>query len=306
MDAAPGAQWAGRDSGWGALAGFWACGRAPVPLFLAPRACPGKCRTSGAGFGQALGRVTPSCPPAFSRRRSGPPPRLLAPRVPVRFAGLPFHMAGTRRGLARRAGRRTHPPAQAGEAGDRGTCGEGVTVGQQPRPPGEGTQAEDKVTSGQQSSALPKGLSGLPTPSFPSHVPTCARAPTLAPRASTSRTHSRTATPAAAHHAPHMHSHRTRTHTPLRTPVPFTRLVLRLLTQSLLARSTEHWPNDDGGVAAAGTVERPPYPPWLSDTFIPPHCGVLYGALPHSGGGRGHRGAVFSPNPWSVTKSPNA
>lgn len=45
--AAPGAQWAGRNSGWGARACFWACGRAPAPLFQAPRACPRKCQRRG-------------------------------------------------------------------------------------------------------------------------------------------------------------------------------------------------------------------------------------------------------------------
>lgn len=300
----------GRTTAWtrprapSGLAGTGGGGHWPASGHVAgrPRRCSwlrarvqGNVGRAGQGFGQALGRVTPSCPPALSRRRSGPPPRLLAPRVPVRFAGLPFHMAGTRRGLARRAGRRTHPPAQAGEAGDRGTCGEGVTVGQQPRPPGEGAQTEDMVTSGQQSSALPKCRSGSPRlpflVTFPherghprwlharvrrGHTPA---QPLWLPR-TTPRTRTVTGhelTPVCAH--PYR-SHVSYSDSSLRASWPVRLNIGRMMTEGW--RRRQQWRG------------HPTLPGCWIPSFLPTVVFSMEPFLTLRVGGRGHRGAVFS------------
>lgn len=207
-------------------------------------------------------------------------------------------MAGTRRGLARGASRRTHGPAQAGEAGDRGACGAGVTVGQQPWAPWEGVRAEGMLPSGQCSRDLPRGLRRLPTPSFPTHVPTRARAPTLVPRVSTSRTHSRTTTPGAAPRTSIVTGHE---FTPLRPHphrlVPYSDSPLRV-----------PWPirlNMGRAMAAAGAGETiSTLPCYRIPFFLPTVVFVPYGTFPHSGGGGCGRSrkSCFLSQPPRVTK----
>lgn len=114
---------------------------------------------------------------------------------PACLAGWPSHMAGTRQGLARGADRRTRRPVGGRGWGDGVACGGRVTVGHRSLGLwGRGVRAEGMVPSGQRSRALPRDLSGSPMSSFPTHLPTPARAPTPAPRASMSGTPSGTAT----------------------------------------------------------------------------------------------------------------
>lgn len=85
------------------------------------------------GTGGAAGRWTKPVgeePPAAHRHfpGAGPGRRLGAwPRVSLRaLQACPFHMAGTRRGLARGERRRTHGPAQAGRRGTEGPVAQGL------------------------------------------------------------------------------------------------------------------------------------------------------------------------------------
>lgn len=126
--------WRGRG-GWGGpgpLRGEWPGARAFVPGSARasedtsgePAAPPrGPC-----GADQPVGEGT-LLPRALSRRR--------AARRCSRRAGLPFHMAGARRGLASGPGRR----------GTEGLAG-GVTAGQRPRPAREGARAAGRRSAG--------------------------------------------------------------------------------------------------------------------------------------------------------------
>lgn len=69
-----------------------------------------------------------------------PAPQLLAPRVPARLADRLSHMAGTRRGLARRAGGRVRRRPGAGK-GVEGLWWRGYCRSPKRRPPGEGARA---------------------------------------------------------------------------------------------------------------------------------------------------------------------
>lgn len=165
------------------------------------------------------GRVIPSRPPAGT---SAPGPACACSRLADRLS----HMAGTRRGLARRAGRRALRRPGAGK-GVEGLWWRGYCRSSKRRPPGEGARAEGLVPSGQGSWAPPRGLGGLPTPSFPTHGPTHARARPLAPRAC-KRTPARPDRPrppqpahaVTRHELTPLHAHRT-VHTSC-TPTPHT------------------------------------------------------------------------------------
>ena len=213
------------------------------------------------GVGQSRGRVTPSCPRAIFRLRSGLPLRL-APRVCARLTGLPFHMAGIQWGLARGPGRRTYGPVR--EAGDGGACGGGVTVGQQPRPARVGARAEGMVPSGQRSEALSRGLRGLPNLLTYTHSHTQTRARTHGyPRFLHARVH-RGHTPTWAHWLPCTTPAHTKSHDVNSHPIMYTHTVHTSLNSdsplSLRASSAEHLQSNGRGMAVVGADMRPPAP----------------------------------------------